>query len=197
MTTDPPLPYPGTYWVVPGSLLAGAYPGTADSAEMDRRLNALIDAGIRSVIYLVDESVNEDDAENADVGDRTEPMQALEPYEDRLETLAEERGEIMEIGRYTIDIGSAAADQEMELILDAIDGEIEGSSHPTLVHCTNGNGYTGMVIGCYVARHGIATGKDVLAKIRELRAANPAMPKAKSPENIVQERFVTRWKEGQ
>jgi hypothetical protein len=54
-----------------------------------------------------------------------------------------------------------------------------------------------MVVGCYLARHGIATGKEALAMIRELRAANPAMAKAKSPENIVQERFVTRWKEGQ
>ena len=119
------------------------------------------------------------------------------PYEDLLEVLAEKRGEIIEIGRYTIDIASASADQEMELILDAIDAEIDGSNHPTLVHCTNGNGYTGMVVGCYLARHGIAVGKDALAKIRELRATNPTMAKAKSPVNIVQERFVTRWKEGQ
>ena len=183
--------------MVPGSLLAGAYPGSADTVEMERRLKALLDVGIRSVIYLVDESANEDDSDNADVGDQIEPVQAFVPYEDQLEVLAEARNEIIEIGRYTIDISSASADQEMELILDAIDAEIDGSNHPTLVHCTNGNGYTGMVVGCYLARHGIATGKDALAKIRELRAANPAMAKAKSPENIVQERFVTRWKEGQ
>lgn len=197
MTTVPSLPYPGTYWVVPGTLLAGSYPGSADPVEMERRLKALLDVGIRSVIYLVDESANEDDSDNADVGDQIEPVQAFVPYEDQLEVLAEARNEIIEIGRYTIDISSASADQEMELILDAIDAEIDGSNHPTLVHCTNGNGYTGMVVGCYLARHGIATGKEALAKIRELRAANPAMPKAKSPENIVQERFVTRWKEGQ
>ena len=77
MTTSASLPYPGTYWVVSGSLLAGAYPGNGDPAEMDRRLNALLDAGIRSVIYLVDESVNEDDADNANVGDMIEPLQAL------------------------------------------------------------------------------------------------------------------------
>jgi hypothetical protein len=61
----------------------------------------------------------------------------------------------------------------------------------------NGNGYTGMVVGCYLARHGIAAGKDVLAKIRELRAVDPNLVKAKSPENMIQERFVIRWKEGQ
>lgn len=197
MATNPPTPYPGSYWVVPGSLLAGPYPGSSDPAEMERRLRALLDAGIRSVIYLVDESSEEDDAEGTAVGDAIEPVQAFAPYEDQLERMAEERGEIVEIGRYTIDVGSAAVDAEMELILDAIDAEIEGSSHPTLVHCINGKGSTGMVVGCYLARHGIATGKDALAKIRELRAADPELAKTKSPENIVQERFVTRWKEGQ
>jgi hypothetical protein len=182
--------------VVPGSLLAGPYPGSNDPAEMKRRLQALLDAGIRSVIYLVDESEGEE-PEDGDIGDSIEPVQPFTPYEDQLEEMAEARDELVEIGRYTIDISSAAADQEMVLILDAIDAEIEGSSHPTLVHCMNGNGYTGMVVGCYLARHGIATGKDVLAKIRELRAVDPGLTKAKSPENMIQERFVIRWKEGQ
>jgi hypothetical protein len=182
--------------VVPGSLLAGPYPGSNDAAEMKRRLEALLDAGIRSVIYLVDESEGEEPGDG-DIGDSIEPVQAFAPYEDQLEIMAEARGDLVEIGRYTIDISSAASDQEMELILDAIDAEIEGSNHPTLVHCVNGNGYTGMVVGCYLARHGIATGKDVLAKIRELRAVDPNLVKAKSPENMIQERFVIRWKEGQ
>lgn len=182
--------------MVPGSLLAGPYPGSNDAAEMKRRLEALLDAGIRSVIYLVDESEGEE-PEDGDIGDSIEPVQAFAPYEDQLEIMAEARGDLVEIGRYTIDISSAAADQEMELILDAIDAEIEGSNHPTLVHCMNGNGYTGMVVGCYLARHGIAAGKDVLAKIRELRAVDPNLVKAKSPENMIQERFVIRWKEGQ
>ena len=134
---------------------------------------------------------------DGDIGDSIEPVQAFVPYEDQLEVMAEARGDLVEIGRYTIDISSAAADQEMELILDAIDAEIEGSNHPTLVHCMNGNGYTGMVVGCYLARHGIAAGKDVLAKIRELRAVDPNLVKAKSPENMIQERFVIRWKAGQ
>ena len=196
MSSSNPLPYPGSYWVIPGSLLAGPYPGTKDPAELKRRLAALLDAGIRSVIYLVDESEGEE-PEDGDIGDSIEPVQAFAPYEDELEKMAEARGELVEIGRYTIDIASAAADQEMELILDAIDAEIEGSSHPTLVHCHNGNGYTGMVVGCYLARHGIATGKDVLAKIRELRSVDPKLAKAKSPENMIQERFVLRWKEGE
>jgi hypothetical protein len=196
VSSSPPSPYPGSYWVVPGSLLAGPYPGSNDAAEMKRRLEALLDAGIRSVIYLVDESESEE-PDAGDFGDSIEPVQAFTPYEDQLEMLAEARGDLVEIGRYTIDISSAAADQEMELILDAIDAEIEGSNHPTLVHCMNGNGYTGMVAGCYLARHGIAAGKEVLAKIRELRAVDPNLVKAKSPENMIQERFVIRWKQGQ
>jgi len=196
VSSSPPLPYPGSYWVIPGSLLAGPYPGSNDPAEMERRLQALLEAGIRSVIYLVDESEQEE-PDAGDFGDSIAPIQTFAPYEDQLEKMAEARGDLVEIGRYTIDVGSAAADQEMQLILDAIDAEIDGSDHPTLVHCDNGNGYTGMVVGCYLARHGIAAGKDALAKIRELRSVDPSLTKAKSPENMVQERFVLRWKEGQ
>jgi hypothetical protein len=182
--------------VIPGSLLAGPHPGSNDAEEMERHLKALLDAGIRSVVYLVDESESEE-SDEGDFGDSIAPVQAFAPYEDQLEQMAEARGDLVEIGRYMIDVGSAAADQEMELILNAIDAEIDGSNHPTLVHCNNGNGYTGMVVGCYLARHGIATGQDVLAKIRELRAVDPSLAKAKSPENMIQERFIIRWKEGQ
>ncbi|TFH19935.1 MAG: hypothetical protein E4H03_13055 [Myxococcales bacterium] len=53
MNDDPPVPHPATYWVIPGELLAGAYPGDTDPEKMNARLNALLDAGIHSVINLV------------------------------------------------------------------------------------------------------------------------------------------------
>lgn len=46
----PPTAVPPTsssYWVVPGLLLAGAYPGDPDPAEHDRKVKALLGAGIR------------------------------------------------------------------------------------------------------------------------------------------------------
>ena len=119
------------------------------------------------------------------------------PYADELEELGERRDVIVEIANFAIEEGSAVSEEEMALILDAIDAEIDGRNSPTLVHCSTGHGRTGLVVGCYLARHGIATGKAVVDKIQELRALDPELQGIKSPENIVQERFVTRWKQDQ
>jgi hypothetical protein len=182
-------PYPGSYWVVPNRLLAGACPGRHDHDSLDDVLSAILDAGVRSVINLMDE----EERESVDTEEH------YLPYEDRLEQMAEERGSLVEIQGYAIEASAGAmpTPQEMELILDAIDAEIDGRDSPTLVHCSDGNGRTALVVGCYLARHGIASGKDAIERIRELRAHDPALAEQKSPESMVHERFITRWKEGQ
>lgn len=187
MNDNPPVPLPGTFWVIPNELLAGAYPGASDREEMDRRLSNLLDVGIRSVINLV--------AEEEVLAHENGELFA--PYEDRLERLGEERGALVEIQRHAIETAQTPAPQEMEIILDAIDAEIHGRNSPTFVHCSDGNGRTGTVIGCYLARHDIAVGRDAIARINELRAAHPELAAHKSPQNIVQERLITRWKPAQ
>ncbi len=171
--------------MVPGVLLAGTYPGGADPRSTQKRLAALLEAGVHSVINLMAE---EELLEHA-------PGEHYLPYEDILEQMGEKSGVVVEIARYAIEDGNTLTEQEMELILDAIDAEIDGRDSPTLVHCSDGNGRTGMVIGCYLARHGIAKGKDALAKIKEMRAGDPLLARQKSPETMVEERFVLRWKE--
>ena len=57
----PKVPFPNSYWVVPGQLLAGEYPGGANCDAANKNLAALLDAGIRTVIDLTDEDeINED-----------------------------------------------------------------------------------------------------------------------------------------
>lgn len=54
----PPTAVPPTsssYWVVPGLLLAGAYPGDPDPAEHDRKVRAIVGAGIRVFVNLMEE----------------------------------------------------------------------------------------------------------------------------------------------
>ena len=46
------LPLPNTYWVVPGRLLAGEYPGGQSVEETRQRLAKLLAAGIRCFIDL-------------------------------------------------------------------------------------------------------------------------------------------------
>jgi protein tyrosine phosphatase len=154
---------------------------------MDAVLTAILDAGIRSIIDLMELEEIEDH----------EDGEQYPHYEDRMEALAEQRGAIVEIQRHPIIAAAPPPLQELELIVDALDNEITGRNSPTLVHCSDGHGRTGMIVGCYLARHGVASGEDVLTKIRDLRAFDPTLADQKSLDNIVQERIVTRWKEGQ
>jgi len=178
-------PFPGTYWVVPGALLAGAYPAGRDSKTTEARMALLLDAGIHSVINLMPEE------------ETFEPNagEIFLPYEDALEKIGEERGIVVEIERYAIEDANTLTEQAMELVLDAIDAEIDGRNSPTFVHCSNGNARTGVVVGCYLARHGIATGKNALDKLNELRSADPDFSGRKSPETMTEEKFVLRWRE--
>ena len=46
---------PWSYWVVPGSFLGGCFPGNLDEAEQTRRLEQLLDAGIRVFVNLMEQ----------------------------------------------------------------------------------------------------------------------------------------------
>ncbi len=181
-------PYPSCYWVVPGILLAGAYPGGSDPESTEARLTALLDAGITSVVNLMTEEEASQHDENGE---------HYLPYEERLEELAEARGHFVEILRYGVEETTTPAPEAMQMILDAIDGEIDGRDSPTFVHCSDGHDRSGAVVGCYLARHDMAVGKDALAKIKELRSADPELAEHRSPANIVGEKFVLRWKADQ
>ena len=54
VTPEPAKPDPNTYWVVPGKLLAGEYPGAPDSEEARRRLRRFLAAGVRHFIDLTE-----------------------------------------------------------------------------------------------------------------------------------------------
>ena len=52
MTIDINRPIPESYWVVPGRLLAGEYPGEPDEEPTRKRIDALIEAGFDTFIDL-------------------------------------------------------------------------------------------------------------------------------------------------
>ena len=81
----------------------------------------------------------------------------------------------------------------MKEILDIIDAAV-GSDLPVYVHCLGGIGRTGTVVGCWLARHGIAVGQAALECIRKLRR-NEARAFIASPETAHQRRYVSEWKE--
>jgi hypothetical protein len=49
-----PVPFPRSYWVIPGEPFAGNYPGVKDPKEATAKLTAIINCGIRHVINLME-----------------------------------------------------------------------------------------------------------------------------------------------
>jgi protein-tyrosine phosphatase len=83
----------------------------------------------------------------------------------------------------------------MRMILDRIDAAL-GEGRPVYIHCRDGIGRTGTVVGCYLARHGIASGRTALEKLQDLRQNNETAPLA-SPETEEQCRLVLSWERGE
>ncbi|MDX9785596.1 MAG: dual specificity protein phosphatase family protein [Desulfobacterales bacterium] len=174
-----PLPFNRCYWVVPGLLMAGCYPGSKNEAVARSRLNNLLNHGIRHVVNLMEP----DEQDHAG--------QPFAPYESLFSSLAESEGVEVTFSRMPIkDLSAPGADQ-MVAILDTIDQHVD-TGKPVYVHCFGGRGRTGTVIGCYLARHGHAVGKRVLWTIQKLRK-NVFDFNLASPETLRQIELVVSW----
>ena len=89
---------------------------------------------------------------------------------------------------------SIPTERQMVRILNQIDMCIKYDK-PVYVHCWGGKGRTGTVVGCYLARHGFATGNDVLQMIKELRKSTEYSSEP-SPETREQIKMVINWHKG-
>ncbi len=168
------------YWVVPGRLLAGAYPGSADAAAHEARLATLWKAGIRTFVTLMEENETNND------------RQPFAPYAEGLRKLASASGERVAFPRFAIVDQSIPARETMTAILDAIDREL-ADGRPVYVHCFGGIGRTGLVVGCWLLRHGLASASDVLDVLARLRQKDVERAGRSSPENGVQRKFLASW----
>ena len=154
--TTPPVPFPHSYWAIPEKLLAGFYPGSKDPTEATAKLTALIHSGIRHVINLMEPD------------ERDLTGHRFVPYTDLMESIAVRMGISITFDQLPITDLSIPTERHMTRILDQIGLCIEHGK-PVYIHCLGGIGRTGTVIGCYLVRHGLATDKNVLDMIMDLR----------------------------
>jgi protein-tyrosine phosphatase len=175
-------PFPRSYWVAPGALLAGYYPGALDPSERDIKLSALLEAGIRIVVNLMEP--DETDWEG----------HPFEPYSAQMKELAAQHGWNIQCLRLPVRDGGTPTPTQMRRILDAIETGF-ASGKTVYLHCWGGKGRTGTVVGCFLARNGIAVGEAALARIMELRRGD-ARANEPSPETRAQCEMVRGWKLG-
>lgn len=155
-------------YVVADRLLAGEYPGASDPEVAERRLRAFAEHGITAFLDL------------------THPADGLASYEHLLGPGTRR------VAHPIVDFGTTTVPR-LTRILDDIDAALAGGDS-VYVHCWGGVGRTGMVVGCWLVRHGLDDGDAIraIARLRRL-AADPWAP---SPQTPAQRAIVTAWKPG-
>ncbi len=172
---EPPLPYPDSYWVIPGRLLAGEYPGSAATeAETRRKVRLLLQSGVGFIVDLTEEG---------EAGS----------YQPALNAERIDLGKACAWQRFPIRNFTAPTPEQLVAILDAVD-EALAMGKVVYVHCLAGIGRTGTVVGTYLVRHGLS-GEQALEKIHRLRRNLPGgvIP---SPKVEPQRQLVRNWQPG-
>jgi hypothetical protein len=178
-----PKPFDRAYWAASGRLLAGCYPGDLDPEAARRKLQSLIDCGVGKIINLTG---------TTEVGTGGKPFVDYRPL---LEELARKAGQVIQVERLPIHDMRVPTPDQMKTILDKID-DANDNGQAVYVHCWGGKGRTGMVVGCYLARHGLALGEAALKRLNELTKA-ATYDFGYVPQTPEQCAFVRNWKESQ
>lgn len=168
-----PSPIPNSYWVIPGQLLAGEYPGSAARADAMEKLEKLLAAGVTSFIDLTEE-------------------EELPAYQGLLHKLTEQA---IRYRRWAItDHGIPESARRMADIQDYLDKELR-AGQCVYVHCRAGIGRTGTTIACHLIRNGLAheVALDRLQELWRFCARSKNWPRV--PETDEQLEFVREWQD--
>ncbi|HYX75280.1 MAG TPA: ADP-ribosylglycohydrolase family protein [Steroidobacteraceae bacterium] len=161
------VPLPNTYWVVPGRLLAGEYPGGPTAEATRERLSRLLQAGIDCFLDLT---------HPGEIGSYAAALPAGVQY----------------LRRSILDHGTPEERGQMVEILECLRGALhEGSV--VYVHCRAGIGRTGMVVGCLLAEQGLIgeAALDELNRLWRQSARSGVWPTV--PETLEQVEYVRGW----
>jgi len=161
-------PLPNSYWVVPGKLLGGEYPGAAAEADTRERLRALLDAGVDCFVNL------------------TRPGE-LPAYSMQLPE------DIWYFHLPIEDHGLPVDQAYMRQIQLTLARALE-AGRCVYVHCRMGIGRTGTVLGCRLVEQGL-TGQAALDALNEAwQQCERARRWSSIPETLEQNEFVAEWR---
>lgn len=157
------------YWVEPGRILAGEYPGRRnDPRATAEKLNLLVDNGIRTIIDL------------------THPADGMDPYDTVLDQISDARD--LDLRRISVPI------PDMGIIETAVYDDIVSTVRTSATrggvyfHCWGGIGRTGTVAGCLLVDSGLsgAEAVDELERRRSVtRKSHMAAPQTPEQMRII------------
>lgn len=179
----PTAPFHRSYWVVPGKLLAGCYPGAQTLSSAIEKIQCLIDAGVTDIVCLME---------------ATETGRGGRPFDDYLapaRKAAAAAGRELRWSRHPIVDGSITTVEAIRGTLHVIDAAIERGG-TIYVHCWGGRGRTGTIVCCWLIRHGLAAPAQAVDKMHEL-IGDKIEVFSPTPENEQQRRFIKQWRLGQ
>lgn len=169
------LPFPKTWWIEPGRVIGGCFPGAIDPGEVEPRMLRLLDAGVTAVACLQEE-------------DEAGHGRPFAPYADRLIALAEARGRRVDWARFPVRDNTPPSTGTVRAVLDRIAAE----PGVTYVHCWGGHGRTGVIAGCLYREQGL-TAEQAFERIRAARAHDPHLRAQPAPQTAEQLALVRRW----
>jgi len=172
------IPFDRSYWVVPHLLLAGCYPSSFNQQEKREKLKNLLQIGVRCFVNLTEE---EEDVKRSS-------GEVSMFYRPKLLAMVQTQGLEVSYVRFPIFDGDVPNQLTMCSILNFIDQAME-NKQAVYVHCLAGRGRTGTVVGCFLARHGIASGQAVFDKLREFSQTS-------YPQSEAQRTMVSAWQVG-
>jgi hypothetical protein len=160
-------PLANSYWVLPGSLLAGEYPAGETAEDTDLRLQRLLAAGIDAFLDLTHR------------GECPE-------YRDMLPS------NVRYLRSAIADTQVPEDPAQMRSIQAHLQGEL-AAGRRVYVHCRAGIGRTGMVVGCYLAEQGLK-GPAALRRLNRLwRQSERSRTWSVVPQTLEQAEFIRQW----